>query len=75
MERTHRWAERALQAFERTRGLGPNPGQALWGIVQGGAYEDLRRASARAIAGMGFPGFAIGGSLGRSKEDMLRVVE
>jgi len=75
MERTHRWAERALAAFERTTGLGPNPGQALWGIVQGGAYEDLRRRSAKAIAGMGFPGFAIGGSLGRSKEDMLRVIE
>lgn len=75
MERTHRWAERALAAFERTQGVGPNPAQALWGIVQGGAYEDLRRASARAIAGMGFPGFAIGGSLGRSKEEMLRVVE
>ncbi|MBC7093654.1 tRNA guanosine(34) transglycosylase Tgt [Candidatus Bipolaricaulota bacterium] len=75
MERTHRWAERALRAFEETRGMGPNPDQALWGIVQGGAYEDLRRASAQAIASMGFPGFAIGGSLGRSKEDMHRVLE
>lgn len=75
MERTHRWAERALVAFERTQGLGPNPGQTLWGIVQGGAHEDLRRASAKTIAGMGFPGFAIGGSLGRSKDDMLRVIE
>jgi len=75
MERTHRWAERALRAFEETGGLGPNPGQALFGIVQGGAYEDLRRRSAREIAGMDFPGFAIGGSLGRSKEDMFRVIE
>lgn len=75
MERTHRWAERALVAFEGTHGLGPNPGQVLWGIVQGGAHEELRRASAKAIAGMGFCGFAIGGSLGRSKDDMLRVIE
>lgn len=75
MERTHRWAERALRAFEETGGLGPNPGQALFGIVQGGTYEDLRRRSARVIAGMNFPGLAIGGSLGRSKEDMLRVIE
>lgn len=75
MERTHRWAERARVAFERTRGIGPNPGQALWGIVQGGAYEDLRRMSAKVIGGMGFPGFAIGGSLGRSKDDMLNVIE
>lgn len=75
MERTHRWAERALVAYEEAQGLGPNPGQALWGIVQGGAYEGLRRTSAKIIAGMGFPGFAIGGSLGQSKDDMLRVIE
>lgn len=75
MERTHRWAERALSAFQKTKGLGPNPEQELWGIVQGGAYEELRRASARFIGGLDFPGFAIGGSLGKSKEDMYRVVE
>ncbi len=75
MERTHRWAERALWAFEKTRDLGPNPQQELWGIVQGGAHEELRQASARFIGGLDFPGFAIGGSLGKSKEDMYRVVE
>jgi tRNA-guanine transglycosylase len=75
MERTHRWAARARLAFARTEGLGPNPHQELWGIVQGGAYEELRRASAKTIAGLGFPGFAIGGSLGKSKEDMYRVIE
>lgn len=74
MDRTHRWAVRALRAFEDTRGLGPNPHQVLYGIVQGGAYEDLRRRSARTIAELGFPGFAIGGSLGKSKQDMLRVI-
>lgn len=75
MERTHRWAERALKAFAETEGFGPNPHQVLFGIVQGGAYEDLRRRSARVIGGMGFSGFAIGGSLGKSKEDMYRVLE
>lgn len=75
MERTHRWAERALSAFARTQGLGPNPQQELWGIVQGGAYEELRRTSAKTIAALGFPGFAIGGSLGKSKEDMHHVLE
>lgn len=75
MERTHRWAERALTAFEQSRGLGPNPDQELWGIVQGGAFEGLRRRSARTIATLGFPGVAIGGSLGRSKEEMYRVIE
>lgn len=75
MDRTHRWAERALRAFAATAGLGPNPHQELWGIVQGGAYEHLRRTSARGIARLGFSGFAIGGSLGKSKEEMYRVVE
>ena len=75
MERTHRWAVRALKAFRDTQGLGPNPDQVLYGIVQGGAYEDLRRRSARVIGGLGFSGFAIGGSLGRSKGDMLGVIE
>lgn len=75
MERTHRWAERAWKAFEETRDLGSNPAQELWGIVQGGAYENLRRASARFIGALDFPGIAIGGSLGKSKEDMYRVLE
>ncbi len=77
MERTHRWARRAIAAFEqlaRDRTF-PNPDQALFGIVQGGAYEDLRRESARVIGEMGFDGFAVGGSLGRSKDDMARVLD
>lgn len=74
-DRTHRWAERALSAWERTRGTGPNTDQTLYGIVQGGAFEDLRRRSARFIGRLGFPAVAIGGSLGRSKEEMLKVIE
>lgn len=73
--RTHRWAERALAAWDNTLDIGPNPTQLLYGIVQGGAYEDLRRRSARVISALGFPGIAVGGSLGRSKEEMLRVIE
>lgn len=74
MERTHRWAVRSLEAFHASRPLHGYP-QALYGIVQGGAYEDLRRASARFIGGLPFDGLAIGGSLGRTKADMLRVLE
>ena len=71
MERTHRWSERALKAFREDRdGL-----QALFGIVQGGAYRDLREESAAFISDRDFDGYAIGGSLGRSKEDMHRVLE
>ena len=66
MERTHRWAERSLKAHRQN--IEANKKQALFGIVQGGRHEDLRRESAREIAGMGFDGIGIGGSF--SKEDM-----
>jgi queuine tRNA-ribosyltransferase len=66
MERTHRWAERSLTTHRHN--IDANKKQALFGIVQGGRHEDLRRASAREIAGMGFDGIGIGGSF--SKEDM-----
>lgn len=68
MERTHRWAVRSLQA--RT-----NPEQALYGIVQGGEWEDLRARSVRFIADLPFDGFAVGGSLGKCKADMHRVLD
>jgi tRNA-guanine transglycosylase len=68
MERTHRWAMRCLSA--RTR-----PDQALYGIVQGGAFADLRSASARYIGQLPFDGAAIGGSLGKSKADMHAVLD
>lgn len=66
MERTHQWAERSLKAHRQN--IEANKKQALFGIVQGGRHEDLRRESAREIAGMGFDGIGIGGSF--SKEDM-----
>jgi queuine tRNA-ribosyltransferase/7-cyano-7-deazaguanine tRNA-ribosyltransferase len=71
MERTHRWAQRALEAFERTS----DGTQALWGIIQGGAYQELREESTTFIANQNFDGFAIGGSLGKSKNDMHRVLD
>jgi queuine tRNA-ribosyltransferase len=77
MERTHRWARRGLAAFELLKGdpSFPNPLQVLYGIIQGGAYRDLREESSRAIGGMDFAGYAIGGSLGRSKDEMFRVLD
>ena len=68
LARTHRWAERCVAARR------PTP-QALFGIVQGGEYQDLREESARFIGGLPFDGVAIGGSLGKSKADMHRVLE
>ena len=69
-ERTHRWLRRCLDWHAEH---GP-AGQAVYGIVQGGVHEDLRRASAREVAASGCAGIAIGGSLGESKEQMHEVV-
>nr|WP_290667968.1 tRNA guanosine(34) transglycosylase Tgt [Ardenticatena sp.] len=74
MERTHRWALRSLEAFRNSQPLHGYP-QALYGIVQGGAYHDLRIESARFIAEQPFDGIAIGGSLGRTKDDMRAVLD
>jgi len=71
MERTHRWAIRALKEFKRSS----FKSQALFGIVQGGAYQDLRKRSAKFISGQDFDGYAIGGSLGKSTEEMHQVLE
>jgi queuine tRNA-ribosyltransferase len=68
MERTHGWAERCLGARRRTD-------QALYGIVQGGAFRRLREESAAFIGARPFEGFAIGGSLGKSKRDMHDVLD
>ncbi len=64
LERTHRWAERCRAAQQQSD-------QALFGIVQGGVYEDLRATSADFLVGLDFPGYAIGGlSVGESKQEM-----
>ncbi|NTU78644.1 MAG: tRNA guanosine(34) transglycosylase Tgt, partial [Chloroflexales bacterium] len=76
MGRSHRWAARCLAAHnERDQGALPNPGQHLFGIVHGGVFADLRRASAEAIGAMDFDGLCIGGSLGADKAQMYEVVD
>ncbi|HEX5929770.1 MAG TPA: tRNA guanosine(34) transglycosylase Tgt [Solirubrobacterales bacterium] len=69
-ERTHRWLDRSLRWHERE---GPAR-QAVFGIVQGGTYEDLRRESAEAVSAAAVDGLAIGGTLGRDKEEMAAVL-
>jgi len=69
-ERTHRWLARCLRWHADH---GP-AGQLVYGIVQGGVHEDLRRASAQAVAASGCDGIAIGGSLGQDKAEMHAVV-
>ena len=69
MLRTLRWARRGLDANQR-----PDE-QAVFGIVQGGDYEDLRKYCAEKLVEMNFPGYAIGGtSVGEDKETMYRMV-
>jgi queuine tRNA-ribosyltransferase len=69
-DRTARWARRCK---ERHADVGR---QGLFGIVQGGIYEDLRRKNAEDIVGVGFPGYAIGGlSVGEGAEDMYRILD
>jgi len=70
MERTHRWAERALLAKQHYR-----PEQALFGIVQGAFEGELRQESARYIGNMPFPGLSIGGlSVGEPKAEMWDIL-
>lgn len=70
VERTSRWAERCLEGHKRPKD------QGLFGIVQGGEYEDLRKKSAEDLVSLDFPGYAIGGlSVGEPKDVMKRVLE
>jgi queuine tRNA-ribosyltransferase len=69
MERTHRWLERCMEAKTRDD-------QALFGIVQGGIHDDLRKESAQFVASLDLPGIAIGGlSVGETKEEMHRAID
>lgn len=70
IERTTRWAERGMKAHQRPHD------QALFGILQGAGYKDLRLAHAEAMVAMDFPGYSIGGlSVGETKEEMNAVLD
>ena len=70
VERTLRWAKRGKDAHMRA------DDQALFGIVQGGEFEELRAMSARALVEMDFPGYSIGGtSVGETKEIMYKMID
>ncbi|GAA3860645.1 tRNA guanosine(34) transglycosylase Tgt [Tessaracoccus defluvii] len=78
VERTHRWAGRCLAAHgELTRQRADKPYQALFGVIQGAQYEDLRRQAARGLAelevdGVSFDGFGLGGAL--EKENLGTII-
>lgn len=67
-----RWAERSKRAFAEKS----QPGQALFGIVQGANFEDLRRESVERLREIGFPGYSIGGlAVGEGRKEMFRVLD
>ena len=70
MELSMRWAKRSKEAFQKREGY------ALFGIVQGSVYEDLRQTSIDALTGIGFDGYAVGGlAVGEGQEEMFRVLD
>ncbi len=66
VKRTHDWAKVCVDAKKSS--------QALFGIIQGSKYQDLREESARYINSLGFDGFGIGGDLGETKKDMVKIL-
>ncbi len=69
LARTHAWAARCREHH-------PRPDQALFGIVQGGIFPDLRELSAKFLMGLDFPGYAIGGlAVGETKAEMQATIE
>ena len=77
MELSRRWAGRSKQAFAKlVEARLARPSQALFGIVQGGTFPDLRRRSAEALVDLGFDGYAIGGlAVGEGHQAMCETIE
>lgn len=70
MERSHRWAMRCSTYFNEHK----KTHQGLYGIIQGGVYEDLRKKSIEHVNSLDFFGIGVGGSLGKDMEDMKKVL-
>ncbi|MFH0867891.1 MAG: tRNA guanosine(34) transglycosylase Tgt [Candidatus Woesearchaeota archaeon] len=72
MQRTHKWA---LESLKYHKKKASSTKQSLYGIIQGGEYKDLRLKSTKFTSSLNFDGIAIGGSLGKSKEDMHKILD
>lgn len=68
--RTHRWEGRSLEAHQKD----PRH-QQIWGVIHGGVDPDLRKESCRILTSLGFDGYAVGGSVGKSKEEMCHMLQ
>jgi queuine tRNA-ribosyltransferase len=76
MELSLRWARRCRDRFDELHEIEPDRGEALFGIVQGGMYEDLRKASLDGLTDIGFDGYAIGGlAVGEPENERLAVLD
>ena len=76
MELSLRWASRSRTRFDELRNKAPDRGEALFGIVQGGMFDDLRAASLEGLTDIGFDGYAIGGlAVGEPEEERLAVLD
>jgi queuine tRNA-ribosyltransferase len=69
LDRTHRWEERSLNAH-----LSNPQNQAMYAVVHGGVHHELRRISCDFLSGLPFEGFAIGGSMGKTKREMVEML-
>ncbi len=74
MELSLRWAQRSRQRFDELKAAEPDRGEALFGIVQGGVYDNLREASLEGLTGIGFDGYAVGGLAVGEPEDERNAV-
>lgn len=76
MELSLRWAKRSRKRFDQLKSEEPARGEALFGIVQGGIYDDLRDASLDGLAEIGFDGYAVGGlAVGEPEEERIAVLD
>jgi len=76
MQLSLRWAARSRQRFDELRGAEPDRGEALFGIVQGGIYSDLREESLSGLCKIGFDGYAIGGlAVGEPEHERIAVLD
>ena len=74
MELSLRWAARSRRRFDELKDAEPERGEALFGIVQGGIYDNLREASLAGLTGIGFDGYAVGGLAVGEPEDERNAV-
>ena len=76
MQLSLRWAQRSRTEFDALRAAAPERGEAIFGIVQGGMYADLRQESLAGLSDIGFDGYAVGGlAVGEPEDERIQVLD